>query len=129
MAFRSEKATRAAIVAALALTPALFGQQELRYTVQHDHSNWLPPKIAWWPPVKPREDRSGTLVITEQGISYQETTKNKKPEDIHHGRWNYEDIQQLLVSPQTITIVTYKDRKWLLGKDQEWEFRLPPGQS
>lgn len=132
MAFRSEKAACAAIVAALALAPALFGQQELRYSVLHDHSDWLPPKLAWWPPIKPRAEGSGTLVVTEQAISYQETSRKKdtKPEDVHHGRWSYEDIQQLLVSPQTLTIITYKDRsKFLLGVDQQWEFRLPPGQS
>lgn len=126
MALRSKKGTRAAIVAALALAPALFGQQELRYAVRHDHSKW-------WPPVKASlaGDGAGTLVITQQGISYQETSKkkDKKPEDLHHGQWNYGDIQQLLVSPQKLRIVTYKDRKWLLGMDQEWEFRLPPNQS
>jgi hypothetical protein len=131
MALRSQKAAYAAIVAALALAPALFGQQELQYNVEHNHSNWLPPKVGW-PPVGPRDDGSGTLVITEQGISYQETSKkkDKKPEDLHRGQWNYEDIQQLLVSPQTLTIVTYKDRsKLLLGVDQQWEFKLPRGQS
>lgn len=115
----------------MVLAPALFGQ-ELQYNVVHNHSNWLPPKVGWWPPVGPRRDGSGTLVITEQGISYQETSKekDKKPEDLHHGQWNYEDIQQLLVSPQTLTIVTYKDRsKLLLGMDQQWEFKLPQGQS
>jgi hypothetical protein len=126
MALRSQKATRAAIVTAMALAPALFGQQELRYRVGHDHSKW-------WPPVKAAlaGDGSGTLVITAQGISYQESSrkKNKKSEELHHAQWNYEDIQQLLIAPQTITIVTYKDRKWLLGMDQQWEFRLPPGQS
>lgn len=132
MALRSEKAAYAAIITALALAPALFGQQELRYDVKHNHSNWWHPvKAAWWPPVKPADDGSGSLVITEQGISYQETSKkkDKKPEDLHHGQWNYDDIQQLLVSPQTLTIVTYKDRKWLLGMDRQWEFRLPQGQS
>jgi hypothetical protein len=133
MALRSKKTTYAAIVTALALAPALFGQQELRYEVEHNHSNWWHPvKAAWWPPVKPADDGSGSLVITEQGISYQETSKkkDKKPEDLHHGQWNYDDIQQLLVSPQKLTILTYKDRSKLrLGVDQQWEFRLPPGQN
>lgn len=132
MEFRSQKTAYAAIITALALAPALFGQQELRYDVEHNHSNWWHPvKAAWWPPVKPADDGSGSLVITEQGISYQETSKkkDKKPEDLHHGQWDYEDIQQLLVSPQKLTIVTYKDRKWLLGMDQEWEFRLPSGET
>lgn len=132
MAFRSQKATCAAIVTALALAPALSGQQELRYRVEHNHAGWWPPKVGWWPPVGPRDDGAGTLVITQQGIAYQEASrkKEKKPEELHHGRWNYEDIQQLFVSPQTLTIVTYKDRgKLLLGADQQWAFRLGPGQS
>lgn len=113
MALRSEKATRAAIVTALALAPALFGQQELRYNVEHGHG-------MWW-------DGSGTLVVTEYGISYQETSKkkDKRPEKLHHAQWDYEDIQQLYISPQRLTIVTYKDRKWLLGMDKQWEFKLP----
>jgi len=102
---------------AVALLPALFGQQELRYKVEHRHR-------TWW-------DGSGTLVITERGITYQETSKkkNKKPEDLHHGHWDYEDIQQLRVSPQKLIIVTYQDRKWLLGMDKQWEFELPSGES
>ncbi len=116
MALRSEKATYAAIVTVLALAPALFGQQELRYNVEHGHG-------IWW-------DGSGTLVITERGISYQETSKkDKKPEDLHHAQWDYEDIQQLEISPQKLTVVTYKDRKWLLGMDKQWDFRLPPGET
>jgi len=117
MALRSEKATCAAVVTALALAPALFGQQELRYSVEHRHR-------TWW-------DGSGTLVITERGISYQETSKkkNKKPQDLHHGQWDYADIQQLYVSPQKLTVLTYQDRKWLLGMDKQWEFALAPGET
>jgi hypothetical protein len=102
---------------ALALAPGLFGEQELRYSVAHRHR-------TWW-------NGSGTLVITERGISYQEASKkkNKKPEDLHHGQWDYEDIQQLYVSPQKLTIVTYQDRKWLLGMDKQWEFQLPAGET
>ena len=101
----------------LALAPALSGQQELRYNVVHRHR-------TWW-------DGSGTLVITTQGITYQESSKkkNKKPEDLHHGQWDYEDIQQLYVSPQKLVVVTYQDRRWLLGMDKQWEFGLPSGEN
>jgi hypothetical protein len=117
MAFRSEKAACFAGVTLLALAPALFGQQELRYNVEHRHRTW--------------RDGAGTLVIAERGISYQETSrkKNKKPEQLHHGWWDYENIQQLWLAPRKLTIVTYKDRPWLLGMDQQWEFRLPAGES
>ena len=130
MALRSEKATFAAIVTALALAPALFGQQELRYDVEHSHS-WPPVKAAWWPPVKLADDGSGTLVVTQRGISYQETSKkkDKKPEQLHHATLEYQDIQQLYISPNKLTVLTYKDRKWRLGLDKEYEFTLPPGRS
>jgi hypothetical protein len=39
-------------------------------------------------------------------------------------RWEYQDIQQLWISPQKIVIVTYTDRGWLLGVDREFEFHL-----
>lgn len=105
MALRSQT-----VVAVLALAPALFGQ-ELRYNVEHGHG-------VWW-------DGAGTLAITERGISYQETGK-KKP---HHAEWSYEDIQQLYVSPQKLTVLTYEDREWLLGMDKQWEFRLLRGET
>ena len=42
---------------------------------------------------------------------------------------NYQDIQELKLSADKLTLVTYKDRKWLLGIDKEYEFILAPGQS
>lgn len=112
MAFRTQKATCAAILTALTLAPALAGRPELRYQVVHNHAAW--------------REGSGVLVITEQDISYQEVSKKKKkkPEKLHHGRWSYQDIQQLYIAPQKLILLTYKDRKWLLGMDQQWEFRL-----
>lgn len=117
MAYRSQKASFAAIVAAVALAPGLWGQQELRYEVEHRHR-------TWW-------DCAGVLAVTGQGISYQEAGKksDQKPEDLHHARWDYEDIQQIHLSPQKLTVLTYEDRKWLLGMDKQWEFRLGPGQT
>ena len=42
---------------------------------------------------------------------------------------NYQDIQELKLSADKLTLVTYKDRKWRLGLDKEYEFTLTPGQS
>jgi len=48
--------------------------------------------------------------------------KGKKPPELESARWAYEDIQQLWISPDKLVILTYKDRKWLLGVDREFEF-------
>ncbi len=116
MAFRGQKATPAAILAALAAASALWGGQELRYNVAHRHRTW--------------RNGEGALIISSQGISYQESSKKRgKPGRLHHGHWDYQDIQQLLVSPQKLILVTYQDRKWLLGMDKQWEFRLGSGET
>jgi hypothetical protein len=62
--------------------------------------------------------RAGTLIVSERGVSC------SKPEfDL-----DYQDIQQLKLADDKLTLVTYKDRKWLLGMDREFHFTLMPGQ-
>ena len=112
MAFRTEKRTGIVAVLALAIAPALFAQKELRFEVRHDH--------LW-------KHGAGTLVITERGVSFQELTKKKQVK--HAFELNYQDIQELKLSADKLTLVTYKDRKWLLGMDKEYKFTLTPGQS
>ena len=115
MALRAKKRTGIAIVIALSLAPALLAQKELRFEVRHDH----------W-----RKDGRGTLVIDEHGISYQETgSVEAQKESKHTGRWDFQDIQQLYLAPSKLTLLTYKDRKWLLGLDKPYTFTLPSGQT
>ena len=74
-------------------------------------------------------DHTGVLTLEDAGLSYQRTPSGKKgaaPEKVH---WDYQDIQQLWLSPEKIVILTYHDRKWLLGMDKEFEFRALPGES
>jgi hypothetical protein len=111
MAFRTEKRTGIVAVLALTIAPALFAQKELRFEVRHDH--------LW-------KHGAGTLVVTERGVSFQEVTKKKVK---HAFELNYQDIQELKLSADKLALVTYKDRKWLLGIDKEYEFNLAPGQS
>ena len=67
----------------------------------------------------------GTLTITDAGVSFEETYKNgKKPKHPHAWRWDYQDIQQLKIAPKSLTVLTYKDNKWKLGADREYEFDL-----
>lgn len=108
MAFRSEKTACAAIVIALAWP--LAARAELRYEVTHDH----------W-----RKGGSGSLSIDERGITFEETSKKaKQQKNLHRLELAYQDIEQLYVSPKRLVALTYKDRKWLLGADREWEFTL-----
>lgn len=112
MAHTSQK-TLGLILAVLALPAAA---AELTYQVRHEHF---------------LRDKPGTLVIGEQGVSYQEIDPKgkKKPEQLHHGRWDYVDIQQLYLAPQRLVVLLYQDRSpWLLGVDQEFEFYLQPSQ-
>jgi len=67
----------------------------------------------------------GILTINQTGISFQETTEDgkapKHPESLH---FNYPDIQQLKISRKSLSVLTYKDSKWKLGADREYEFDL-----
>jgi hypothetical protein len=107
MAFGSQKAG----CLILALLAGQLLSAEVTYRVRHDHLF---------------RDRPGVLVLDRQGISFKEVTKKKMAG--HSGRWNYEDLQQILLAPDRIVLVTYRDRKWRLGIDQEYEFRLLAGQ-
>ena len=115
MAFRIEKRTRALLISLALLAPATFAQ-DLRYDVWHGHSR--PPHIK-------KAGNMGTLTITDAGVSFEETYKDgKKPKHPHAWRWTYQDIQQLKIDSKSLTVLTYKDNKWKLGVDREYEFDL-----
>ena len=97
---------------AIWLVASLIYGQQLEYEVRHDH--------LW-------KHGAGTLVIGERGVSFQEVTKKQQAK--HAFELSYQDIQELKLSADTLTLVTYKDRKWRLGIDKEYEFILAPGQS
>ncbi|MBE7542892.1 MAG: hypothetical protein HS123_11045 [Solibacteraceae bacterium] len=130
MEHRSQKTSRfvGLVAAVLALVPA--GAAELTYQVRHDrplhdHRRIFKTKVS-----------EGVLTINDQGVGYQQVIpeekrkKNpKKPPKLVSFRFDYQDIQELWVSPDKLVVVTYKDRKWLLGIDKEFEFFLPKGKS
>ncbi len=112
MAFRFEKTVvLSAAVAVLLLSPAVV-RGEIQFQVRHDH----------W-----RKYCSGSLVVTESGVSYQEENPKKKPGELHAWSWDFQDIQQLLIAPRMLKVLSYKDNKWKLGSDQEYEFTLDQG--
>jgi len=82
--------------------------QEVRFSVRHDRL---------------LRDHTGELIFGETGIEYQ--TKEKK----NARTWKYEDIQQLgLLSPKELTILTYEDSRWKLGKDLFYRFEITSGE-
>jgi hypothetical protein len=110
----------------LSLLAALFavlpiGAAELTYEVRHRRA---------------LKDHDGVLTIGEKGVAYQQAVPGgkskanpKKPPKLESVQFDYQDIQELWVSPDRLRLVTYKDRKWLLGVDKEFEFFLPKGKS
>lgn len=119
MALRAEKRI-GAFLTALLLAPALLAQQNFQYHVWHGHSR--PPHIR-------KAGGFGTLTIDAAGVSFQETYKGKPPKHPHAWHWNYEDIQQLKVEPNSLTVLTYKDTWWKMGADREYEFDLDSGKT
>jgi hypothetical protein len=117
MEHRSQKANRCVslLVALLAIAPA--GAAQLTYEVQHHRA---------------LKNHVGVLTISEKGVGYQQVLpkgKRKKHPKLESVQFDYQDIQELWVSPDKLVLVTYKDRKWLLGVDKEFEFFLPKGKS
>lgn len=66
--------------------------------------------------------RTGELIFGETGIEYRTKAKGDAR------TWKYEDIQQLgLLSSKELTIITYEDSKWKLGKDLFYRFKITNG--
>jgi hypothetical protein len=116
MEFRTKKRTLAILSGLAFLAPAGVAQQDLRYDAWHGHSR--PPHIK-------KAGNMGTLTITDAGVSFEEAYKNgKTPKHPHAWRWDYQDIQQLKIAPKSLTVLTYKDNRWKLGADREYQFDL-----
>ena len=82
--------------------------QEARFPVQHGRL---------------LRDRTGELIFGETGIEYRTKAKGDAR------TWKYEDIQQLgLLSPKELTIISYEDSKWKLGKDLFYRFTITTGE-
>ncbi len=111
---RIEKRTLS-FIGGLLLSPALFSQS-LQYEAWYAHSR---------PPHLKKAGAFGTLTISDTGVSFEEKYKDgKTPKHPHAWRWDYQEIQQLKVAPKSMTVLTYKDNKWKLGADRQYEFAL-----
>jgi hypothetical protein len=103
MVFRIE----ARVIAILTVTAGLAAAQT--FHVQHRHLH---------------HDGSGSLSVTADGIAFTETGKNSK----HSRVWKYDQIQQLGLTETTLSILTYEDQRWQLGRDRSYLFvHLPEG--
>jgi hypothetical protein len=96
MAFRIEAAIGAILIAASVV-------QGASHEVQHDHL---------------RGRGAGTLTVTNTGISFRETGRHEE----HSRDWKWTDVQQLVLSPTEMRVLTYEDQKWRLGRDREYVF-------
>ncbi|MGA2261171.1 MAG: hypothetical protein ABSH28_07040 [Acidobacteriota bacterium] len=69
------------------------------------------------------KSRPGELIFGETGVEYRANEKKDAR------TWKYGDIQQLgLLSPKELTILTYEDSKWKLGKDLFYRFEITTGE-
>ena len=92
----------------LLLVSSVLQAQEMRFPVRHGRL---------------LRDRTGELIFGETGIAYRTRDKGDAR------TWKYEDIQQLgLLSPTELTILTYQDSKWKLGKDLFYRFEITSGE-
>jgi hypothetical protein len=65
----------------------------------------------------------GKLIITPERIEY-------RTEHTEHSReWRYTDLRQIkIVSPRRIELASYEDRKWRMGLDRIFVFKLLEGE-
>jgi hypothetical protein len=70
------------------------------------------------------------LTIDDRGVAFEEKYKDgKTPKNPHVWRWDYQEIQQLKIAPKSLTVLTYKDNKWKLGADRQYNFDLLSGKN
>jgi hypothetical protein len=95
------------IITFLCLSP-LARAQEFRYPVKHEHL------------IRGCE---GELILGPDGVEF--AAKDKK----HSRAWKYIEIQQIgLLSPTQVSILTYEDNRWELGKDRIFRFAILRGE-
>jgi hypothetical protein len=67
-------------------------------------------------------DKPATVRIDASGIRAERKGESRA--------WQWDDIQQLTLTPDELRVLTYKDSTWRAGRDREWTFeRLPKGQA
>ncbi len=122
MALRIEKRA-GALVIGIALFAGASSAEQLQYQVWRGKS-----RVVNLPPHIKRVGNMGTLTVSDSGIAFEETGKDgKKPKHPQVWRWAYQDVEQLKISPKSVTVLTYKDNAWKLGADRQYDFDLVSG--
>lgn len=85
-------------------------QEPLAFEVKHDHLF---------------KSGRGRLLIGPARIYYRESGAPEQPgKGKHVWEWPFEEIQELRLSPKTLSFVTYEDDKWMAGRDRRYSFSL-----
>jgi hypothetical protein len=71
-------------------------------------------RSLWW-------DRPGELRVSADGLQFVAASGKAHNQALDFA-WN--DVQQCLLSPSRIEIVTYRDRLWQFGRDRQFHFQL-----
>lgn len=121
MALRVKERTLTCI-GSLLLASQLLAQPALHYEVWRGHS-----RIYTMPPSFTKIGDTGTLTIDETGVSFQNNRQGKPPQHAVVWRWKYADIQQLTISPRSLTVLTYQDNPWKFGADRQYRFDIISG--
>jgi hypothetical protein len=109
VAFRSEAKACAGLILWVGLGVGLaLGAVTQTYDVRHRHL---------------RNGGAGVLRIDENSISFEEPGNEEPGKRAKHSRtWKYDDIQELVLGPDTLRIVTYEDNRRELGRDRVYVF-------
>lgn len=106
------------IIAAFLMLAGILPASEMKFDVRHERA---------------LRDHPGILTVDDSGVTYQQVLTEKqqkkqakkppkKPPELENVHFDYQDIQELWLSPSKLVLVTYRDRKWFLGIDKEYEF-------
>ena len=103
MELRSQKTTLSLMI--LMLAPAM--GFALEFPARHDH----------W-----RGGCAGILAFDTDGVSFRQISNKDAP---HNWKWGWTDVQQLEIGDgRMVRLTGYRDRPWLAGKDQPFDFYL-----
>jgi hypothetical protein len=102
MAFRTEAKACAGLILWVSLVAAAPA-----YNVRHKHL---------------RHGGAGVLRIDESSVTFEEAGKQAT----HSRSWKYDEIQEVVLGPDTVRIVTYEDNRWELGRDRVYLFDQVP---
>ncbi len=81
--------------------------EEFSFQVRHDHDPWGGCR--------------GELSVSDQGIEY------RASKEAHSRNWTWTDIQSFdRISPQKFSLLTWEDRRLLMGLDRSFDFTILP---